>query len=368
MRPIQIFLVAIVVFMAGCPSDGIMPTPLPAETSQSVSHEVHAIPEDSLEEHPEAIEPETRPYYIGVVPSPKTRPSASFDGVIDAYREAGELGEVTMVWTDPNCIGQCGKLRQNRVVEAVRNNGMEPILTLSFATITEVRGEGLQYTVCWPNHEDAGLDDPAFREAWVAESRFLAEEFQPGYFSLGNEVNDYFYLHPEDLDSYLSLYDEAYSEIKKVSPDTKVFVVFSYTHLVENGQWELIEKFNVRSDLIGLTTYPWKQYETPEEIPQDYYLRIMEYTDKPIAFTEIGWPSTNSESEQAEFLGVFLERTDGMDIEMINWLFLHEITLEGTLSSITEEETQSIALKAKDGAEKQIYAKWKELSEKKIRP
>lgn len=273
-----------------------------------------------------------------------------------------------MVWSDPNCIGQCSRLRQTRVVEAARGNGMEPILTLNFATLSESPGKGFQYRVCWPNHTSANITDQEFRKAWVNEAKNLAEEFRPRYLSLGNEINDYFYLHPEELPPYLTLYDEAYAEIKRVSPETKVFVVFSYTHLLDNSQWELLEEFDNRSDIIGLTTYPWKHYGSPQEIPPDYYFRINNHTTRPIAFTEIGWPSTHSESEQAKFLEVFQNRTAGMDVEMVNWLFLHEVSFEGSLASIIWEETSTVSLKTENGTKKEVYAKWEELAEKEVRP
>ena len=342
MRLMPLFIMLMLLFVSGCPG--------PAE------------------ELPQTKENATRSYYIGLVPSPKNQPETSFEDIVAAYEEAGRLGEVMMVWSDPNCIGQCSRLRQTRVVEAARSNGMEPVLTLNFATIHNSSGKGLQYGVCWPNHTAANITDPEFRKAWINEAKSLAAEFRPSYFSLGNEVNDYFYLHPEDLPHYITLYDEAYAEIKKVSPETKVFVVFSYTHLIDNSQWGMLEKFDNRSDLIGLTTYPWKHYSSPQEIPSGYYRRAGNYTTKPIAFTEIGWPSTGSEYEQAEFLAVFQNRTGGMDLEMVNWLFLHEIPIEGTLANVIQDETATVSLKERNGTKKEIYSKWQELAEKEVRP
>lgn len=68
---------------------------------------------------------------------------------------------------------------------------------------------------------EGDLSDPEFKRLWIEEAKKIAQEFKPEYFSLGNEINDYFYLHPEDLEYYLSLYDETYSAIKKASPNTK---------------------------------------------------------------------------------------------------------------------------------------------------
>jgi hypothetical protein len=302
---------------------------------------------------------DSRGFLIGVVPTPRSVPETTFDDISDAYMEAGEIGEVMMVWTGEN-IGQYERLKSSQVVTAARVYGLRPVLTLNFATIKEVQGSGLQYVVDAPEGVAANLSDPGFRSLWVQEAESIAGEFKPEYFSLGNEINDYFYLHPEDIEAYLSLFDEAYSGVKAVSPDTKVFAVFSYNHLLDNGQWDLLEMFNTKADLIGLTTYPGKQYDSPRDIPGDYYSRIGEHADRPIAFTEIGWPSTN-ETQQAKYLVRFLELTRGMDIEMVNWLFLHEAEISGILESVSDPETGKVSLKKADGSENEVYGVWEEL-------
>ncbi|MBU0591510.1 arabinogalactan endo-1,4-beta-galactosidase [Candidatus Micrarchaeota archaeon] len=310
-------------------------------------------------------ETSVRSFYLGVVPTPKSFPETTFDDITAAYEESGELGEVMMLWSSPSGIGQCEKLRQNRAVEGARVYGLEPIITVTFFTIAEVQGEGLKIVVDAPEGINANISNSEFRRLWVEEVKNIAQEFKPKYISLGNEINSYFYYHPEDLDPYLSLYDEAYAEIKHVSPDTKVFVVFSYNQMIENDQFYLLGEFDGRSDLIGLTTYPWHEFDSPADIPYNYYSRLSGYTTKPVAFTEIGWPSTSeagsSEDEQVEFLERFLELTDDNDVEMINWLFLHEMKLKGTMADISKEETGTISLKYVDGTKKKIYAAWEEL-------
>jgi hypothetical protein len=306
-----------------------------------------------------------RSFYVGVVPTPRTVPSSSFEDVTNAYEEAGNISEVSMVWVSPQGIGQYDKLVQNKVITALRVYGIKPVVTLNFATVEQAPGEGLKYAVDAPGGVNASLSDPMFRRSWVEEAGKIAQEFKPEYFSLGNEINDYFYLHPEGLDSYLSLYDEAYSEIKKVSPNTKVFVVFSYDHMIENNQYDMITMFNSRSDLIGLTTYPWNNFNSPEQIPDDYYSRLNKYTDKPIAFTEIGWISSpekgSSEKEQADFLVKFLGLTKSNKPEMVNWLFLHETTLSGESAAICAPGYGTISLKYANGSKKEIYDVWVDL-------
>jgi hypothetical protein len=305
-----------------------------------------------------------RSFYLGIVPNPKTIPETTFEDMASAYEEAGNLAEIAMVWTNTN-IGQTEKLKKNKLIKALKVYGLKPILTLNFATIKRIPGKGLQYVIDSPENIEPSLSNPEFKALWVNEARSLAKEFKPDYISLGNEINDYFYHKPDDVEPYLTLYDEAYSAIKEASPSSKVFVVFSYTHLIDNGQWDLIKKFNNRVDLIGLTTYPWKHFKKPEHIPDDYYSRILSYTNKPIAFTEIGWPSAGggSEDEQATFLKIFLDRIKGMNIETVNWLFLHEQNINGILATMTKPELGTVALKRADGTRKKIYDEWLSLKQ-----
>src|SRR3989338_10570701 len=82
------------------------------------------------------------------------------------------------------------------------------------------------------------------------------------------------------------------------------------------NQWKLLDQFP-KADLIDFTTYPALIYKAPSEIPNDYYSVILTYTEKPVLFTEVGWSSKidnpsweTSESEQAEFIKIFEERSE----------------------------------------------------------
>ncbi|MGB9741225.1 MAG: hypothetical protein ACPLW5_05655, partial [Candidatus Bathyarchaeales archaeon] len=144
---------------------------------------------------------------------------------------------------------------------------------------------------------------------------------------------------------------ETYDGIKAVSPGTRVFIVFRLDTIDSYNGWFLIGKFNEnKTDLFGFTSYPYMLgypgpawYEKPSDMPPDYYTRITNYTKgKPIAFSEIGWTSSErlrggSEQEQVEFLLWFLEHTRDMPPEIVSWLCLHDLRT-------VEEETDPNAL------------------------
>ncbi|MFH0884534.1 MAG: glycosyl hydrolase 53 family protein [Candidatus Micrarchaeota archaeon] len=307
-----------------------------------------------------------RDYYIGVIPTPKSVPPTTQQDLINAYAETGKLGEVSMVWPSGGWHGACKRLQDSRTVEAVRNMGLKPIINLNFYTIAQVPAKGLQLIPDAPTGVNASLKDAEFRRLFVEEARNCSRMFKPEYLSLGNEVGAFYATDPDAFDDYVSLYGEAYDAVKQESPDTKVFVVFSQNQLEDANQWQLIGKFGQTLDLLGITTYPWMDYSSPDDIPDDFYKRLQGYTNKPIAFTEIGWVSASSagssEAEQAEYLVRFLNLTKGMDVEMANWLFLYEpANISGVAGMVSGQETKTIALKNADGTEKEIYWVWKDL-------
>ncbi|MFH1394201.1 MAG: glycosyl hydrolase 53 family protein [Candidatus Micrarchaeota archaeon] len=368
MRVAPALVAVCIILFSGCvqetsqPEAPAVPEP-PAEAPAAGQPEQIAGPGPA-----ETLEGDSRSFYVGVVPNPKGGADAGWEEVVEAYNETKQIAEVTMLWTNPGGIGQYNRIRETRAVEGARLYGLEPVITLSFATIKEVHGEGLKYVIDAPEGVEPSLADPEFRRLYKMEARSIADEFRPQYMSLGNEINDYFILNPDEYPEYLTLFGETYSEIKEVSPETKVFIVFSYTHLIDNGQWDMIEDFDGRADLIGLTTYPWHHFENPDGIGADYYSRLSRHTGKPIAFTEIGWPSAedvgSSEMEQKRFLEVFLERTDGMDMEMVNWLFLHDTLIEGVAGSVSDEAVGTVALRNMDGSKKAVHAVWFGLKER----
>jgi hypothetical protein len=96
------------------------------------------------------------------------------------------------------------------------------------------------------------------------------------------------------------------------------------------ADWDLLGRFP-DADLISFTTYPTLIYQDPAEIPDDYYTEVLEHTDKPVAFTEIGWlgessiPGWESDAEeQAEFVSRFFDLIEPIEPELVMWSFLFD--------------------------------------------
>lgn len=141
------------------------------------------------------------------------------------------------------------------------------------------------------------------------------QESEIKYIGIGNEINlDY-------QNSYSETFSKIYDDIKQISPNTQVFTIFQLEEMKKENQWNLIFDFG-KSDLIAFTTYPIILYQSPSEIPNNYYSEIQQYTTKQIAFTEIGWPRKNN--EQIEFLKQFSILSSSINPGLIIWPFLYD--------------------------------------------
>ena len=123
--------------------------------------------------------------------------------------------------------------------------------------------------------------------------------------------------------------------------------------------WYAIQQFQDKLYLIGFTAYPFLEYESVYDIPEDYYLEILDYTDKPIVFTEMGWPTNSSivsvnEIYQVNFFLGLLNSTKYLEVELFIYPFLHN-------APFGIEMFGSIGLKINNGGEKLIYNYWQAL-------
>ncbi len=173
----------------------------------------------------------------------------------------------------------------------------------------------------------------------------FVNKYKPKYFALGIEVNMLYGSSPADFAEFVQLYNEIYSAIKETSPNTKVFTIFQLEYMKKNNEWDLLNAFN--SDIVAFTTYPFILYESPANIPEDYYAEIREHTTKPVAFTEIGWQDANT-----DFITLFFEQTKPLKPEFTVWSFLYDQN--------TQEPFNTMGLLDSNGNPKEAWNVWLE--------
>lgn len=160
-----------------------------------------------------------------------------------------------------------------------------------------------------------------------------------------------------------------YAATKRGSATTKVLVVVSYSQLVDlpgPPRFHLVDRLLGSYDVLGVTSYPWKKYATPHDMPADYYTRLAGHTKGPLGFTEIAWSSDaaqgGSEDEQVEFLVRFLELTKGLRLEFVNWAFLHDLPESSVTGFVVQRTHLGLGLRHYDGSPKKVWDAFQALS------
>lgn len=195
----------------------------------------------------------------------------------------------------------------------------------------------------------------------------FAQRYKPGYMALGIEVNLLHESAPADYQAFAALFNATRAAVKEASPGTAVFTIFQLEKMkgldgglfggvndTSKAEWSLLGDF-ASADLVGFTTYPGLVYHDPSSIPGGYYAEIADHTDKPIAFTEVGWQSQglqgwpNSEASQAAFVGAFFNLTKGLDMAVVVWAFAYDQAAPapfGSMGLFTGEGTAKAAWQA----------------------
>lgn len=228
----------------------------------------------------------------------------------------------------------------NLMDSKTRNAGMLPIIGLSPTTLDQGRKDlDIPDSVRAKANGWISFANPVIRDAYKKSVKELAK-LQPAYFCLATEIN---LLGLQRMDEYLhfaSLYKEAYDEVKRISPKTRVFVSFQHEwirildakdplNIKEHSK--LIDIFRPALDIIGLTTYPSEYHSSPLEIPTDYYSWIYNHIQRSdrVLFMEVGWPTQGSGSvlEQIQYISLLPTLLQDVDIEVLAWALLHDVAL-----------------------------------------
>ncbi len=273
----------------------------------------------------------------------------------DFWERAKEVGEAVRGGDDWLKLGEAGT-GSKTVAETAPAYDLVPVIEVNF--FDQDTGELLRPL------------NTTNRSAYKTTAVEFTQKYQPPYFGIGVEIDTFYRKNPSEFDNFVSLFNETYDAIKAVSPETRVFTtfqlermrglrggIFGGTNNSSKNNWALLDKLS-KADLIAFTTYPGLIYKDPADIPADYYTSIRKYTDKPIAFTEMGWSSSagikgweSSEAEQKKFVERFFSLTSGLkDIELAIWLHLYPQTIV--------EPFGAMALFRTDGTSKPVWGAW----------
>lgn len=186
-----------------------------------------------------------------------------------------------------------------------------------------------------PDGMAASFANPDVRSRYLADVERVAA-LQPDYMNLAAEINLLHHVDGElgtsQWSEYATLYREAYTRAKAISPNTQIGVSFHLDLLFGYEQYALIEELG-EQDYVGFTTYPsWLVYKgvfaSVDDIPVEYYDRVrIVVPEKPIVYAEIGWPSagTGTYASQAEYVAALPRLLHGSAPVLMTWAMLHDV-------------------------------------------
>ena len=187
------------------------------------------------------------------------------------------------------------------------------------------------------------LAEPAVQDAYRRYVLAFVRRFQPEYIGLAAETNLVRKMAPPAL----------YAAVKRVAADTaaelraagstaqliaSVQVETAWGRLPPAGPYVGIEQDFADfpfADVLGLSSYPYlASFAKPEDIPDDYYRRLLNGRSMPTMIVEGGWISTSvgpvhsSPELQARYLVRLAQHADGMRARGIIQLLFADLDLD----------------------------------------
>lgn len=376
----QVILAASVVMLVGlaCASSeeaGLIPTP----TEFTHGTELESSRDRNLESSDTAF---------GFFPSP---PDVTLESVLNHFESLGDHADFILI--QPNVPWQDfvdGMDGESESREDIRNQVLlAEINGLDWAFVVDpLNGLNRREFYALPDGWDPTFSNPDIRTAFTHFTLWCLQEFDPTYLGLASEINTYMDAYPEDVEHYLSLYDEVYSRIKEQDPQTQVFVTFQWDDLnnmfaqaAEGRQpyhtnWEQVELFEPALDVWVMSSYPYFVFNG-QPIPDDYYSPLKDRTDKPLAISEGGFssksfgPIISSPEAQVNYLRAIDEQI-GERLVFWVYLILSDLNMDSLeaamrLNGMSEADIDTlgmfatIGLQESDGTPKPALEVWDRL-------
>jgi hypothetical protein len=186
------------------------------------------------------------------------------------------------------------------------------------------------------------FDDPEFIERFSTFILEVLDRYPVQYLAIGNEVNDYFINHRNEIPAYQTFFLAVKDRIQERYPGLPVAMTFAYHDAESTRSVDIIQELDL-GDYLPLTLYLYssgfKFDRDPQEV-EGYLDRILALAgDKPVAIVETGWSTaeslSGSQADQEAYLREIFQLLEEHreQIEFISWFALHDSLLENTYES-----------------------------------
>jgi hypothetical protein len=306
---------------------------------------------------------------VVIAPTPRNFPRSTPADIQDTFRLLPDVAQgvlMTSQWAQEDRVTSA-----RNVIALARAHGVSTtsVVGLSPLSLDKSRKElDLPKALRGKRRSFADKD---VRAGFIAAARELAR-LEPPYLCLGTEVNFLGLHRPDEYQHFVKLYKEAYREVKKLSPKTRVFVSFQYDWIriadhrapgkASEHARKTVDVFRPELDLVAITSYPAEFYPSPADMPGNYYTYFRDTYLKPtdeVMVMEIGWPSAGKGSEQTQeqFVRRLPALMAGLKPTVTAWALLHDVKVPAFDANLA-----TTGLLTGDGKEKRAYAAWKDLA------
>lgn len=332
---------------------------------------------------PDPTPVETRPFRMGFAPTP---PRATEASIIRTAQEMAAVSELALVqqtvpWaqlldgtqTMEEALDELGNL-----IGFLRALDMEIVFLLDPLDGLDRRKEPPDLVA-----RGRSILEPQIRalhEAWAIE---VARRFRPPWYGLASEINTLADLGDAELHAEVrDVVNTLAPRIEQEAPGTTTFVSFQadqayglpgFPRTVDH--FELIDLYDV--DALGLSSYPVFVLDDPGEIPDDFYRRFDQATDRPLLLVEGGWNSedtpitSGTPEEQEAFFRRTAELLDGVDARV--WVYLTYTDLDLATFGLPPDREAGLSNFARMGIvdidfrPKPAFAVWSEVFSRPLR-
>lgn len=146
------------------------------------------------------------------------------------------------------------------------------------------------------------ITEPEVQQVYRAYAVALAQLLQPEFLGLAAETNLIRMSAPPALYAAVrQMANDAAADLDAIGATAVKYVSVqvdaAWGHLLHNGVYQGIEQDFADFPFVqalGLSSYPYFVFGQPEDIPLDYYTRLLEGRTIPVMVVEGGWPSENT--------------------------------------------------------------------------
>jgi len=307
------------------------------------------------------------------------------EAYLETYDRAANHGEALLVqrppaWADflPGA-SVSAELRDQTLAErrAADLRGLNVVYVLDvFDPTARERLQGLPST-----HTGETLANEDLRQALRADALFVARNVEPAYLVIGHEVNVTFEHQPAAYEAFVEIYREIYDALQEAAPETRVLASFQYEELLgvipwlppHTPRWELLDDFEGKLDVFGITTYPSFAFAVARKVEPTYYRQITDHTSLPVAFVSAGYASgagreginASTPAEQRRFLQRLFEDADRLGSPLLIWLLAEDLSYA---TGPPEDLVATLGLLEIGGTPKEAWPAWLEAAARPYDP